>query len=114
MNTSRTGDDYMTTLPLSHLFHFQRFLWEHSKGGGIPLSAKLKGQNKIKESKLTRFHHVPASADKIPEHYKRKVRSLGELLDWHDRVCTSAASTYQVRSPLILKMCLFLAFRLLL
>ena len=64
-------------------------------GGGIPLSLKLKGINKKKGSKLTRFHHLPTDADKVPEHRRRKVRSLGETLDWHDRVQPCGAATYQ-------------------
>ena len=64
-------------------------------GGGVPLSMKLKGKNKKKGRKLTRFHHVPSAAVKIPEHRCRKVRSLGELLDWHGRVCPSTAATFQ-------------------
>ncbi len=64
-------------------------------GGGIPLSLKLKGLNKKKGSKLTRFHHLPTDAVKVPEHRMRKVRSLGETLDWHDRVQPCGAATYQ-------------------
>jgi len=64
-------------------------------GGGIPLSLKLKGLNKKKASKLTRFHHLPTDAVKVPEHRMRKVRSLGETLDWHDRVQPCGAASYQ-------------------
>jgi len=65
-------------------------------GGGIALSLRLKGLNKIKSSKLTRYHHLPSGAHRIPEHRFRKVRSLGELLDWHDRVSSSASAPFQV------------------
>ena len=34
-------------------------------GGGVGLSVGTKGLNKIKRSKLTRFHHLPSCADKV-------------------------------------------------
>ena len=64
-------------------------------GGGIALSLRVKGQNVIKRSKLSRFHHLPSGADKVPEHRRKKVRSLGELMDWHARMSSSAGASLQ-------------------
>ena len=55
-----------------HHIHALEYL-RHAPGGGIPLSLKQKGNNKRKESKLTRFHHLPSGAHHIPEHRRRKV-----------------------------------------
>jgi hypothetical protein len=66
--------------------HNRSLTTPRGKGWEITYNAQATQQKSSAKSPAARFHHLPSGADKVPEHRRRKVLSLGEVMDLHSRL----------------------------
>ena len=61
----------------------------------LPLEAQRRHEEEADRLRAELEASRRPGADKVPEHRRKKVRSLGELMDWHARMSSSAGASLQ-------------------